>query len=216
ISYVITSDAMYFTSALTGSKLGEVTGEYVFCGVGAAGEFPASVAGKIALIKRGGDITFADKARRAKEAGAIGVAIFNHDQTTNHWTLISDANGWQYEWPIVVRLAKAEGEALVAKGSGTITIAYKPDDYGEKSGTSMACPHVVGAAALLWTLAPNATPAQLVNAMITTAVDLGATGRDNEFGAGAVNVYAAAKMLAPNAFAPGPTTGRPVGKRGGR
>jgi serine protease len=217
ISYMLSGPDTVFISALTGSKLGVVTGEYVYCGIGGtAADFPTSVNGRIALIQRGGDITFADKARHAKAAGAVGVAIFNNDDSTNRWTLISDMDASTFAWPVTVRLARTEGEALVNKGSGTITIAYTTDDYGEKSGTSMACPHVVGAAALLWTLAPNASAAQVTNALLSTATDLGAPGQDSLFGNGAVNVYAAAKMLAPQSFIPGPTTGRGLGRRGSR
>jgi len=85
----------------------------------------------------------------------------------------------------------------------------------------MASPHVAAAAALLWTLAPNASAGTIVNALATTANDRGAPGVDPVFGAGVINVYAAARLLAPAAFAgqpdyTRPTTGRPVGKRGKR
>jgi len=216
IAYMTTGSNTLFVTPLTGSKLGVVTAEYVYCGLGNVHDFPANVAGKIALIQRGGDITFADKTRRAKAAGALAVAIFNNDDSSNRWTLMSDVGASTFDWPLTVRLPRVEGENLVARGTGTITLAYTPDDYGEKSGTSMACPHVVGAAALLWTLAPNATAQQITNALLATATDLGPAGQDNAFGAGAVNVYAAAKMLAPSAIPAGPTTGRQLGRRGGR
>jgi serine protease len=53
-------------------------------------------------------------------------------------------------------------------------------------GTSMACPHVAGVAALMIAAAAptTLTPAQIESILQTTAVDLGAPGRDNVFGNG--------------------------------
>lgn len=217
IAYVVAGNDAYAATPVTGSKLGVINAEYVYCGVGAPEDFPASLnlTGKIALMKRGADITFANKTRRALAAGATAVAIFNHDNSVTPWTLFSDEQADTTDWPVVIRLSKADGETLAARGTGTMTLAYRLDDLGEKSGTSMACPHIAGAAALLWSLAPAATPQQVVNALTVTATDLGATGPDSKFGVGSIDVLAAAKALAPNAFS-GPTTGRPIGKRGGR
>jgi subtilisin family serine protease len=215
IAYVLSGDSAYYGSALIGAGLGTHTEEFIFCGVGKPQEFPASVRGKIALIKRGGDVTFAEKTRAAIAAGAVAVAIFNHDDSIGPWTLRSDAAAQNYAWPVVVRLSREDGEALVKRGSGVITLANVGDDYGEKSGTSMSCPHLAGAAALLWTLAPSATPAQIVNALTVTATDLGTPGHDVKYGHGSINVLAAAKLLANNTFT-GISTGRPLGKRGGR
>jgi serine protease len=213
--YVLDHDDPTFVQELIGSKRGVVSGEFVYCGAGKAGEFPSAVAGKIALVKRGEEVAFADKARRAKEAGAIAVVIFDNveDSAASPWTLYRTEEDRVYDWPIVVRLSMQSGEALRAAGPHTITVSYSNEDYVEKSGTSMACPHVVGAAALVWSMAPDATAEQVVNALISTATDLGPAGADPQFGAGMVNVLGAARFLAPSAF-DGITTGRPVGRRG--
>ncbi|HST59466.1 MAG TPA: S8 family serine peptidase [Longimicrobium sp.] len=60
--------------------------------------------------------------------------------------------------------------------------------YGLISGTSMAAPHVAGAAALLLAQDPSLTAAQLRERLMTYAVDLGAPGPDPIFGAGLLNV----------------------------
>ncbi|HEX4364656.1 MAG TPA: S8 family serine peptidase [Solirubrobacteraceae bacterium] len=60
--------------------------------------------------------------------------------------------------------------------------------YVRLSGTSMATPHVSGAASLLWATAPTAT-ATKVRAMLDAAVDdLGAPGRDSAYGFGVVDL----------------------------
>ena len=68
------------------------------------------------------------------------------------------------------------------------------------NGTSMACPHVSGAVALIWSLAPDASPARVRDALIGTAVDLGAPGFDEMYGFGMINAYAAGVRLVPKLF----------------
>ncbi|MFN0243077.1 MAG: S8 family peptidase [Planctomycetota bacterium] len=69
-------------------------------------------------------------------------------------------------------------------------------------GTSMACPHAAGVAALMLAVDPLLTPAEIETILTTTAADLGPTGRDNEFGFGLIDA-ARAVIEAQNAT---PTT----------
>ncbi len=59
------------------------------------------------------------------------------------------------------------------------------------SGTSMACPHVAGIAALMLQKNPTLSPAGLDSLLQQTARDLGAPGKDPVFGSGAVDAHAA-------------------------
>ncbi|MCI0461306.1 MAG: S8 family serine peptidase [Gemmataceae bacterium] len=59
--------------------------------------------------------------------------------------------------------------------------------YTLRMGTSMAAPHVAGAAALLLHKNPGLTPYQLKFLLEETAVDLGAAGPDNVYGWGRVH-----------------------------
>jgi serine protease len=220
---------------LTGSKIGSITGPYVYCNLGAVQDFTSAVRGKIALIKRGGDITFNEKTKNALNAGATAVVIFNKDSSALTFTLIGstcDALGnncvdtpadLSFAWPVTIAISQAEGEALAATNSGTLTVATIADDYGTKSGTSMATPHVAGVAAVVWSAAPDATATAVKTAIEQTAHDLGAKGRDNVYGFGLVDALSAAKQLAPQKFAVGATpdppsvpttTGRTFLKRG--
>ncbi|MFD4675724.1 S8 family serine peptidase [Lentzea sp. NPDC058450] len=77
--------------------------------------------------------------------------------------------------------------------------------YGSKSGTSMASPHVAGVAALLKSTHPTATPAQLKTFLATQADDLGCTdsrcsgttAKNNFFGEGRVDAFAAVEGTQP-------------------
>jgi serine protease len=213
VSYVVNGKSAMETAALEGSKKGTFTGTYVYVGLGKEGEItPEKVSGKIALIRRG-EITFAEKAKRAKQNGAAAVVIFNDSQPYTRWTMYSesDPDSYTYEWPLTVSLPNAIGESFAARGTGTLTVAYVFDDYGEKSGTSMAAPHIAGAAAFLWSIAPNATPDAVLTALTNTAIDLGTPGPDPVFGTGLIDLHAAARLLAPGAFTePEPEPGRPT------
>jgi serine protease len=218
LSYIRANDRIFPTRPLEGSKDDGVAGEYVFCGLGSEADFTATnVRGKIALIQRGGD-TFANKVRRANEAGALGVVVFNNDGSPDRWTLVSDEDPWSktYAWPVAVALSKEIGEMLAEKGSGPMRIGRDSNDFSHRTGTSMATPHVTGAIAMLWSLAPNATAAQIYQALAATARDIGDPGKDNFNGHGLIDVNAAARRLAPGAFGDGPVDDGRSGRRLGR
>ncbi len=68
------------------------------------------------------------------------------------------------------------------------------DVYAYLSGTSMAAPHVAGAAAVLRSL--GLSPQQTVDRLLATAEDLGPSGRDSTYGAGRLDLAAATAGLA--------------------
>ncbi len=82
-------------------------------------------------------------------------------------------------------------QIAVAAPGVNIYSTYKGGSYAYMSGTSMACPHVSGTAALVW--ASGATSAQAVRARLTsTADDLGPVGYDTSYGYGLVDAQKAA------------------------
>jgi hypothetical protein len=91
-----------------------------------------------------------------------------------------------YPWPPgLVRPDLAAPGDLVTSCAGT-------GGYVVYSGTSMSCPLVAGAAAILLQAEPDLTPAQLAATLEATAVDIVASpaepGRDNRTGAGLIDL----------------------------
>jgi subtilisin family serine protease len=77
-----------------------------------------------------------------------------------------------------------------APGNGTVS-TVNGTGYGSFSGTSGATPHVGGTSALLLSVNPNLTPADVSMIMQTTAVEKGAPGKDPRYGAGRIDAYEA-------------------------
>lgn len=68
-------------------------------------------------------------------------------------------------------------------------------NYDYLQGTSMATPYVSGMAALIWSVSPSLTPAQVQQVMQDTAVDLGPTGWDANYGYGRIDALAALQSV---------------------
>ncbi len=75
-------------------------------------------------------------------------------------------------------------------------LANSTSDYVTESGTSMATPYVSGVAALLRQKQPAWTQANVRADIEGTALDVGPSGKDNEWGAGLLDGYAAVAAAA--------------------
>ncbi|MBI5566957.1 MAG: S8 family serine peptidase [Chloroflexi bacterium] len=69
--------------------------------------------------------------------------------------------------------------------------------YFTKSGTSMAAPHIAGAAALVWANWPELTAGRVAGYITQTATDAGSAGPDLFTGWGRVDVYGAVLRATP-------------------
>jgi serine protease len=205
---------LFAAAPLFASSRGDITGDFVFCGYGKAEEIPASVAGRIAVIRRGAQVPFGDKTRNALAAGAKAVIILNGKDDTeriDNWTLIrkiceglacqDNPADLGFPWPVAIAMSYSEGEKLLALiGKAAITESYRADDFTRMSGTSMAAPHVSATAALVWSVDPTLTAVDIRRVIETTAEDKGAPGTDNWFGHGVIDALAAAQRIAPQKF----------------
>ncbi len=84
------------------------------------------------------------------------------------------------------------GPAVELAAPGVSIYSTYWDSYATMSGTSMACPHVVGTAALVKYSHPSFTNIDIRNRLDNTATDRGSKGRDKLYGFGIVNAFAAA------------------------
>ncbi len=92
------------------------------------------------------------------------------------------------------------------------TNGHETGNYTNRfGGTSAACPQVAGVAALMLSVNPALTEAQVRTKLQQTATDMGSAGFDNTFGYGRVNAYAAVMSALPSAFITGPAQICPSG-----
>jgi subtilisin family serine protease len=88
---------------------------------------------------------------------------------------------------------------LVAPGTGIRSTEYD-GGYGLANGTSFSAPSVSGVAALAWSVNPDLRPVSIRTAILATAVDLGAEGKDSLHGFGAIDAVAAVEAAALTVF----------------
>jgi hypothetical protein len=85
--------------------------------------------------------------------------------------------------------------ALVAPGTGIRSTGVGGVDATGLAGTSFSAPHVAGALALLLQVAPQLTAGDQASLLTQSAADLGPPGADSTFGAGFLDLVAAARQL---------------------
>ncbi len=119
-------------SALTKpvAEVGDLKGKLVFAGLADADfsdSLKAELKGNVAFINRG-VVTFADKIRRAAEAGAIGVVVANNQPGA---PFVMGGDG-KYEIPALM-IAQDLGATVKAQMAlGDVTVLFKTDDKIEK------------------------------------------------------------------------------------
>ena len=180
----------FLVGALEGTVQSSATGALADGGLCTSA---GSWAGRVVLCQRGTN-TFAEKVTNAVNGGAAAVVVYNNAPGGFSGTL----NGGSTK--PAISATQEDGQFLVANRLGQAanvsTIAQSnANGYTYMDGTSMATPHVSGVAAIVWSANPAATNTQLRSALESTALDLGAAGRDNQFGFGLVQALAAADAI---------------------
>jgi len=159
-----------------------------------------SWSGNVVLCERG-SISFSDKVANVESGGGAAAIIYNNVSGSFLGTL--DCNGPSFKACSnipAVSMSQSDGQFLIGNELGsTATVSTEStapaDGYDSYNGTSMATPHVVGVAALVWSQVPTATAADIRAALVATAEDLGSAGRDNSYGYGLVQAADAVAYL---------------------
>ncbi len=104
------------------------------------------------------------------------------------------------------------GEKIDIAAPGVSILSSTPNNtYSSWSGTSMATPHVAGAAALILSKFSALSPEQVRQALHTSADDIGAQGKDIYYGYGRINVNKLTQLSAiPNVKISSPTSNQTV------
>ncbi|MBV1906309.1 MAG: S8 family serine peptidase [Pseudomonadales bacterium] len=174
-------------SPLAGSANGDFTGAMVDCGLGE--NTCVGVENAVCLIERG-TFLFAEKAENCELGGGKAVVIYNNVPGVFSGTL----GDYQTALP-VVGVSDTDGSLLQGFVGSQARVIVGASNYGRKNGTSMASPHVAGAAALLWSYNPGFSNTQIRDALSAGAVDKGVPGRDSAYGFGVLDVAASLNSL---------------------
>jgi subtilisin family serine protease len=180
--------SLYFASA------GDVTGELVDCG---RGEFDGcnrnTCEGFIAYVRLMPGKSPSHLALTAMRQGARAILFGVNESMSQSWEIALEGPG--LEWVPTVAVGQEDHAALLAHVGQQVHLRLEGVDYARFSGTSMAVPHVAGAAALVWSARPGLTAAEVRALLESTAKDLGPVGRDPHHGYGLVQARAALEAL---------------------
>ncbi len=136
---------------------------------------------------------------RVLTVGAIGVDSSLADFSNRGWLVDVVAPGGGPNTPFSVPVARRNILSLLARGTNALESRFIVDDeYLRLAGTSMSAPHVAGAVAVLLGNRPELSPSDVRNLVRSSARDLGAPGRDPEFGAGLLDLAALIDEPAPD------------------
>ncbi len=169
-------------------------GTLVDCGLGdsftSCGQ-GATCGGFVAVVTRGGT-SFRSKARYLMGQGARAVIfVSNKPPEESGYTFGEHDDAWV---PSVL-VEQADEARIRGRIGSRALVDMGSADYVMQTGTSMAAPHVAGAAALVWSAKPSLTALDVKQLLIDTAKDVGDEGHDTFSGHGLVQPAAAIERL---------------------
>lgn len=129
----------------------------------------------ILIISTGGNTSVQELRYPAAFSGVIGVGAVNRNKEIESYS------------------STGEHVSLVAPGSNIYTTTLF-SSYVSVSGTSFSAPQVTGAAALVWSVAPDLLWNEVREVLINSAEDLGDKGKDIVYGYGLLDIEKAVAL----------------------
>lgn len=194
---------------------GQVSGELAACSVSGSGRYSCGdMNGRVCLVERfdnqdGSYYPEINAVMACANAGAVGAIVYSNTSLPGLQNpFLVDDNG-DVGFPSVSVNRDTGLQLLNSVGRVASLRTVGGTDYAYYNGTSMATPHVVGVAALVWSHFPECSNSQIRNALTATALDIDVSGRDNRTGYGLVQAASAVQYLTENGC--GGTGGEPGG-----
>jgi serine protease len=144
----------------------------------------------ICLI-RAGDISFEAKALNCQKGGGMAALVYNDEDAGFSGAISQDT---EVKIPIL-SMSGRSGKLIVDEYLNNSGRFGSDDGYISLDGTSMAAPHVTGAIAAIWRGCGNCKNTQVLSCLQTTALDLGAPGKDDYYGYGLIQTSSAYDCL---------------------
>ncbi len=148
----------------------------------------ANAEGVIVIAAAGNSNAPADFFSPAGVPGVITVSATDFNREKAFYSNFGNGTG-------VVDVAAPGGDTgadanLDGQPDGVVSLVFKNNgntQYASYQGTSMACPHVAGVAALMKSIWPEMGPQQFRQALPSITIDIGDEGEDPVFGHGLIN-----------------------------
>ena len=170
LAYVQQASTIYSANQLTYSGMTTgITATIYNCGLGYSNKFPPAVNGNIALIQRG-TLLFSDKVSNAAAAGGAPQSSTTTRMATSAARFNLPATGFP-PFPFRRRMARrCSPRCLPRERPSTLPIRTK--SIRDPDGTSMATPHVVGAAAFAAMNFPGESVTQRIQRILANVTPL--------------------------------------------